>query len=122
MTWGGIGASGQCGTINHAGGIAHVDYETARGDASGLVDNLIVRGLQGRPLSPLAPISGYILSWTGSEWVPTDTSVLVTGLLPHNLLSPTHIDSIPSAPVAGDIIAATSGVPSLWGRLMILIN
>ncbi|TFH25772.1 hypothetical protein E4G67_00555 [Candidatus Bathyarchaeota archaeon] len=116
MTWGGIGASGQFGTINTGGGIAHVDYEIARGDASGLVDNLIVIGLQGRPLSPLTPISGYVLSWTGTTWVPVDTTTLVAGLLPHNILSLTHTDSIPAAPTVGDIITATSGVPSLWGR------
>lgn len=119
MTWGGIGASGQFGTINHAAGVAHVDYETARGDASGLVDNLLVIGLQGRPLSPLAPISGYVLSWDGSTWVPTNATVLITGILPHELLSPTHTDSIPASPIPGDIIAATSGAPSLWGRFPI---
>lgn len=119
MTWGGIGASGQFGTINTGGGIARVDYEDARGDVSGIIDNLIVIGLQGRPVSPLAPVSGYVLSWTGSSWVPSDATVLITGILPHNLLSPTHLDSIPASPTPGDIIAATSGAPSLWGRFPI---
>jgi hypothetical protein len=119
MTWGGIGASGQFGTINTGGGIAHVDYEIARGDASGLIDSLLVIGLQGRPVSPLAPDSGNVLTWEGINWKPTNVAALITGILPHDLLSLTHSDSIPASPVAGDIISATSGAPSLWGRFPI---
>ena len=119
MTWGGIGASGQFGTINTGGGIAHVDYEIARGDASGLIDSLLVIGLQGNPVSPLAPTSGFVLTWKGVNWQPSNVVALITGVLPHNLLSLTHLDSIPASPIPGDIISATSGAPSLWGRFPI---
>lgn len=119
MTWRGVGASGQFATINTGGGIGRVDYEIARGDVSGLIDNLLVIGLQGRPVSPLAPVSGYVLAWTGTTWKPTDTLVNVTGILPHNLLSSRHLDSIPASPTPGDIIAATTGAPSLWSRFPI---
>jgi len=115
MTFGGIGASGQFKTINHDnGGTARLDYEPARGDASGLVDNLIVIGLQGRPISSLAPISGYVLTWTGSVWESTSVSVVVSGSLTHNFLSSTHPDTIPGSPSYGDIIAGNSG--SLWQK------
>jgi len=117
MTWGGIGASGQFKTINHDGsGTARVDYEEARGDVSGLIDNLLVIGLQGRPVSPLAPVSGYVLTWNGAIWEPTNVMVSISGSLTHNLLSATHPDTVPASPAAGDIIAGTSGVPPRWER------
>jgi hypothetical protein len=118
MTFGGIGASGQFKTINHDGsGTGRFDYEPARGDVSGLVDNLLVIGLQGKPVSSLAPISGYVLTWSGSQWVSTSVSVVVSGSLTHNLLSPTHPDTIPSTPAYGDIIAGNSG--SAWAKFPI---
>jgi len=119
MTWGGIGPSGEFKTINHDGtDTARVDYEPARGDVSGVVDNLLVIRLQGRPVSPLAPIPGYVLTWNGSAWVPTNVSVIVSGTLTHNLLSPTHPDTISAPPAVGDIIAASGG-PAKWARVPI---
>lgn len=116
MTWGGVGASGQFKTVNHGNSIFRGDYEEARGDVSGVIDNLLVIRLQGRPLSPLAPVSGNVYAWTGSSWIPSDVSVLVSGLLPHNLLSPTHPDTVPATPVANDLITATTGIPPVWAR------
>jgi len=114
MTWGGIGPSGEFKTINHDGaGTARVDYEPARGDVSGVVDNLLVIGLQGRQVSPLAPISGYVLSWNGNTWTPTNTTVLITGVNPHNLLSIFHPDTRPANPAVGDLIAGSGG-PAKW--------
>lgn len=118
MTWGGIGPSGEFKTINHDGSnYASVDYEPARGDVSGVIDNLLVIRIQGRPVSPLTPISGNVLSWDGSVWKPTDINAIVSGVDssgvgPHDLLSATHPDTIPAAPVDGDLIAANSG----WRR------
>jgi hypothetical protein len=116
MTWGGVGASGQFKTVNHGSGIFRGDYEEARGDVSGVIDNLVVIRLQGRPMSPLAPVSGNLLAWTGSSWVPSDVSVLISGILNHNLLSPIHPDTAPASPVANDLIAATTGAPPIWAR------
>lgn len=120
MTFGGVGASGQFKTVNHDGAsVFRGDYEPARGDVSGVVDNLLVIRIQGRPVSPLAPISGEVLTWTGAIWEPSDVSVLVSGLLPHDLLSPTHQDTIPATPIPGDLITATTGAPSVWARFPI---
>lgn len=113
MTFGGVGASGEFRTINHDGNIFREDYEEARGDVSGVVDNLLVIRLRGRPLSPLAPISGDVLAWNGTTWIPTDAEILASGF--HNLLSPTHPDTTPSSPIVGDLITA-SGVPTTWTR------
>jgi len=121
MTFGGIGASGEFKTINHDGsGTGRLDYEPARGDVSGLVDNLLVIGLQGRPVSSLAPISGYVLTWSGAQWVSTEVSVVVSGSLTHNFLSATHPDTVPDSPIYGDIIAGTSG--SRWARFPVSTN
>jgi len=116
MAFDGVGASGTFKTVNHDGNVFSRDYEEARGDVSGVIDNLLVIRLQGRSLSPLAPVSGNIYAWTGTSWVPTDVSVLVSGLLPHNLLSITHPDTTPATPVPHDIITATTGVPPTWAR------
>lgn len=114
MTFDGIGASGQFRTINHGGGTGHLDYEPARGDVSGVIDNLLVIGLQGQPVSPSVPVSGYVLTWNGSSWAPSSVSVVVSGSLTHNLLSPTHPDTIPSTPALGDIIAGNNS--SQWAK------
>jgi hypothetical protein len=119
MTWGGVGASGQFKTVNHDASVFRGDYEEARGDVSGVIDNLLVIRLQGRQLSPLAPVSGNVYAWNGTAWVPSEISVLVSGLLPHNLLSSTHSDTNPTSPVASDLIAATTGAPPSWARFPI---
>jgi hypothetical protein len=119
MTWSGVGASGQFKTVNHDGNVFRGDYEEARGDVSGVIDSLVVIRLQGRQMSPLAPVSGQMLAWNGISWIPTDTDVLVSGVLSHNLLSATHLDTTPSSPVPGDLITAATGVPSVWTRFPI---
>jgi len=119
MAFDGVGASGNFKTVNHDGNVFSRDYEEAQGDVSGVIDNLLVIRLQGRPLSPLAPVSGNVYAWTGATWIPTDVSVLVSGLLPHNLLSPTHIDTTPATPISSDLIAATTGAPPAWARFPI---
>lgn len=119
MTWGGIGPSGEFKTINHDGaGFVRVDYEPARGDVSGVVDNLLVIRLQGRQVSPLAPMSGEVLAWNGNTWIPSDLSILVSGVNPHNLLSVSHPDTRPASPSVGDIIAGSGG-PAQWTRVPI---
>jgi hypothetical protein len=118
MTWRGVGPSGYIGTFNSGGGTGSFDYEPPRGDVSGVIDNLIVIQLQGRPVSPLAPISGYVYSWNGNSWVPTQVDTLSSGVGPHELLSLTHPDTFPASPITGDIITA-SGVPVRWGRFPI---
>lgn len=113
MTFGGLGPSGTFSTVNIGGGIGSIDYEEARGDASGLVDNLIVIALRGRPLSSDVPVSGDVLGWNGQSWTPTDISILITGVAPHKLLSTVHTDTSPSDPIDGSLIAG-SGVPASW--------
>lgn len=110
MTWGGLAPSGQFATINIGSGVGSVDYEEARGDVSGIIDNLVVVGLQGRPISPLVPSSGDILKFDGSVWqYSTDSS----GVSSHTLLSITHTDTSPASPSVGDIITG-SGAPVNW--------
>jgi len=119
MTWGGIGPSGEFYTINHDGStVARVDYEPPRGDVSGVVDNLLVTGLQGRFVSPLSPINGYILTWDAptQRWIPAAVNVSVSGALSHDFLSTIHPDTIPAAPVLGDLVTG-SGVLAKWARL-----
>ena len=113
MTWGGIAPSGYFATINIASGVGSVDYEVARGDATGLIDNLIVIGIRERPVSSLVPVSGDVLAFNGTSWTPTDISVIVSGIGPHDLLSTEHIDTVPSVPTDGSLITG-SGAPASW--------
>ena len=110
MTWGGIPPSGYFATFNIGGGAASFDYEPASGDVSGLIDNLIVVGIQGRAVSPLSPNIGDIYKWDGTQWVPVQDA---SGVSQHNLLSSVHIDTIPANPLEGSIIAG-SGSPASW--------
>lgn len=114
MPFGGVPPSGQFHTVNRdAAGVFRVDYEEARGDVSGVIDSLLVIGLRGGSISPLSPVSGQVLSWNGAQWTPTDISVSISG---HDLLSITHSDTVPAAPSANDLIAATTGSPSFWAK------
>lgn len=45
------------------------------GDVQGTYPNLQVRGLQGRPVSSAAPLTGQVLKWSGSAWQPAPDSV-----------------------------------------------
>jgi len=116
MTWGGLGPSGQFWTININGNTGSADWEPPRGDVSGLIDSLIVVGIRGRTVSPSIPVSGDVYLYDGSTWNPTNLSVLVSGVGPHNLLSATHPDTAPSTPDEGDIIVG-SGAPPKWAPL-----
>lgn len=116
MTWRGIAPSGHLATIDISGGTASFKYEPPRGDVSGVIDNFIVIGLRGRPISTAVPVFGDVLSWTGSSWEPAASSgVAGSGVGPHNLLSSVHIDTTPASPIAGDLIAGSGG-PATWVR------
>jgi hypothetical protein len=115
MTWAGLGPSGTFWTLNTNGGIGRVDWEEARGDVSGVIDNLIVIAIQGTSVASSAPIVGNVLTFDGSAWGPAAPSV-ASGV--HNLLSLTHADTVADSPVAGDLITG-SGSPASWIRFPI---
>ncbi len=117
MTWRGIGPSGQIATLDIGGGQASFKYEFPQGDISGVIDNIIVIGLQGRPISNGVPVFGNVLAWDGINWSPSAVSgVAGTGVVPHNLLSSTHVDTNTSDPFAGDLIVGSGGSAS-WVKL-----
>lgn len=112
MTWHGTGPSGTVLTLNVEGGVARVDWEEARGDVSGVIDNLIVIALQQTPVSADVPASGFLLGFDGTQWVAQSP-----GGTTHALLSLTHTDTAPSSPVRGDLVTA-SPAPA-WARFAI---
>jgi hypothetical protein len=119
MTWGGVPPSGQFATFNSGGGVGSADYEPANGDVSGLIDNLQVVGIQGRPVSPLSPSIGDAYIWNGLFWIPTPASSgTPSGVAPHNILSAVHLDSVPASPSDGSLIAG-SGSPASWVKFPI---
>lgn len=113
MTWGGFGPSGLFITPNGN----RLDWEPPGGDVSGVIDNLIVVGIQNFPIANTSPISGYILAWNGTSWSPT-SPVALSGISPHELLSTAHSDTIIGIPASGDIIVA-SGVPPAWRQFSV---
>ncbi len=112
MTWQGTAPSGTVLTINVDGNVARVDWEEARGDVSGVLDNLIVLALQQSPVAPTSPSLNEVLMWNGTSWAPA--VIAVSG---HNLLSVTHLDSVPANPVRGDLVTASSA--PAWARFAI---
>ena len=65
----GSAQSGKC-VVNGAGGLGFAP--AAGGDASGLLSNVTVTGLQGRQISSGIPTDGQVLTWsqTNSQWQP----------------------------------------------------
>ena len=118
MTWRGIGPSGEIATIDVGGGTLSVGYKSASGDVSGLVNSLVVIGFRGRPVSSLAPISGDIYLYDGVKWFPSAASDLLGSGL-HNLLSPTHPDTIPATVDDGDLIAGSGLSTAAWTKFPI---
>jgi len=119
MTWGGVPPSGYFATFNRGGGVGSADYEPARGDVSGVVDDLRVIRVRGRDISPATPAIGDAYVWNGSEWFPSPVaSGGVSGVAPHDILSSTHADSITNSPSDGSLIAG-SGSPASWVKFPI---
>jgi len=114
MTWYGTAPSGRILTLNVNGSVAKIGWEEARGDVSGVLDNLIVIALQQNPVSSEVPSSGFVLAWDGSSWSPASPSVLGSGST-HELLSATHPDTIAvTPPTRGDLVRASAA--QKWTR------
>ena len=112
MTWGGFGPSGTFWTPNENGVF---DWEYARGDVSGVIDNLIVIALRNYPIAPHVPIEGYVLGFSSGNWRPVSPTASSGSMSSHNLLGIYHADTLPASPIHGDIIHA-SGSPAVWTR------
>jgi hypothetical protein len=118
MTWAGSRAasSGYFLTPNWDATTGRIDWEMPGGDVSGVIDALIVIGIQGSPVSSFAPVSGNVLRFDGTQWEPGEPVVVSGSAVPHTLLSATHTDTVPASPVEGDLVAG-SGAPASWVRL-----
>lgn len=74
MTW--IGFGSESGNFAF-GEINKIRFGEARGDASGIISDLVVIGLQGRSLSNSVPASGDLLHFNGILWSPISPSNVV---------------------------------------------
>ncbi len=45
---------------------------TFSGDVTGTYNSITVVGIQGRPVSSAAPLTGQVLKWNGTQWAPAD--------------------------------------------------
>lgn len=76
----GVKPSGSYGTVRGRldaiettlGGLQIIELDT---DLGGTLENPKVIGLQGRPLSSVAPNFGEILTWNGIAWIPAAVSI-----------------------------------------------
>lgn len=101
MSWVGIANSGEI--FYSTGGNDLVNYSELGGDVSGVIGAVSVQALRGETISPLAPSSGDVLQYDGSQWLITPLSNL--DLDDHTLLNGTrHTDTVAHVPVRGDII------------------
>jgi hypothetical protein len=112
MSWVGIANSGEL--FYSTGGNDLVAYGEIAGDVSGIIGATSVNALRGEPISPLAPASGDVLQYDGSQWLIKPISNI--DLDDHALLNGArHTDTEAHAPTRGDIIVAGTG--NTWDGL-----
>lgn len=112
MSWVGIANSGELFYSTGDNGL--VAYGELSGDVSGVLDAVSVQALRGEPISPLAPSSGDVLQYDGSQWLITPISNI--DLDNHTLLNGArHTDTEAHVPTRGDIIVAGTG--NTWDGL-----
>lgn len=58
------------GGVSLSGGATETSLSQASGDLSGSYPGPTVVGMQGNPVSAVAPSDGQVLTWNGSAWVP----------------------------------------------------
>lgn len=96
-----VGTSGQCLTSNGTammwGSCGPASLFIASGDLSGTSSSQTVIGLEGRPLSSVAPAPGQMLEWNGTTWGPATLSGL--GALTSVGLSLPSIFAVTGTPV-----------------------
>lgn len=63
------------------------------GDIAGVATAVLVKGLQGRPINTNVPVSGQVLTWTGSAWGPVtpSNSVVFSGDLNGVIAGPQEV-------------------------------
>lgn len=88
----------------------------AGGDLSGTYPNPLVDGLQGNPVSAVAPTPGQLLIWNGATWAPTTLAALppngpAGGDLAGTYPNPT-VDGLQGSPVSA--IVPTAGQFLRW--------
>ncbi len=54
----------------------NLNGSTAGGDLSNTYPNPVVAKIQTQPVSSIAPVSGEVLKWNGSEWIPQSDAEL----------------------------------------------
>ena len=117
MSWVGIANSGEI--FFSTGDNSLVNYGELSGDVSGVIDAVEVQGLRGNPISPLAPSSGDVLQFDGSQWLITPITDI--DLDDHTLLNGSrHTDTAAHVPVRGDIIIGNA-TPA-WSGLSLGTN
>ncbi len=68
-------------SFSHLSGVIDASQlPAAGGDLSGSLSTPTVAKMQGRAISSIAPTSGQVLAWTGTQWAPQAQSVGVTSV------------------------------------------
>lgn len=78
------------------------------GDATGPIGSNTVVRLQGRDISSTAPVANQVLSWNGSQWVPTTMSLTLAGDVTGTLGANTVVH-MTGQTIAGLTVTTTNG-------------
>lgn len=87
------------------------------GDITGTATNVVIKAIQGKPITTVVPVTGNVLTWNGTAWTPLPSpgSVVFSGDLSGTNAGPQAVVGLTGN--AGSVAITAANL--LWGSLVV---